>query len=119
MDVAFETHNGEQQVKAASDSLGVGILGSGFMGRTYSETIARHVTGAHLVGVACGSRAEALAHDYSIRLFASCEDLIVDKDIDLVIVATPHAQHAEQALAAARAGKHLLIEKPMTTSVEE
>ena len=100
-------------------TIGVGILGSGFMGRTYAETLVKWVRGARLVGIACGSRASALAADYGVPAFSSEEELIRQKDIDAVFIATPHAQHAEQALAAAHAGKHLLIEKPMAGTVEE
>ncbi|RJP29957.1 MAG: gfo/Idh/MocA family oxidoreductase [Candidatus Omnitrophota bacterium] len=102
-----------------NESISVGILGSGFMGRTYAETLTKFVKDARLVGVACGSRASALAKDYQVNYYESYNKLIEQADIDAVFVATPHAQHAEQALAAARAGKHLLIEKPMARSVEE
>lgn len=45
--------------------------------------------------------------------------LLADPDLDAVIVATPDRLHAEQAVAAARAGKHVLCEKPMATTVED
>ncbi len=101
------------------NSLGVGILGSGFMGRTYSETVKTLIHDAHLAGVACGSRASELANDYGMKLFSSYQELVADQGVDAVFIATPHAQHAEQALAAAQAEKHLLIEKPMARTVEE
>jgi predicted dehydrogenase len=101
-----------------SATLGVGIIGSGFMGKTYAETVARHVRNVRLAGVAGGTRAAALAEKYGVPSFASYRDLVARGDIDLVCVATPHAQHAEHALAAARAGKHLVIDKPMAHSVE-
>ena len=106
-------------MRQAPSSLGIAILGSGFMGRTYAETIAKFTRGAHLVGVAGGSRAPALASDYQIASYSSPADLIRRDDVDAVFVATPHAQHGEQALQAAEAGKHLLIEKPMACSVAE
>ncbi|MCG3198288.1 MAG: Gfo/Idh/MocA family oxidoreductase [Candidatus Omnitrophica bacterium] len=99
--------------------LGVGLIGSGFMGRTYAETVARFVPDARLVGVTCGSRAEALAKDYGIPHFPDLGSLLGQEDLDAVMIATPHALHAEQALLAAEAGKHMLIEKPMAGSVAE
>lgn len=45
--------------------------------------------------------------------------VIDDDGVDAVLVASPNASHAEMAVAAARAGKHVLVEKPMATSVEE
>jgi predicted dehydrogenase len=95
-----------------------GILGSGFMGRTHAEAI-RHLPNAELVAIAGGSRAAALAADYGAALCASDEELIARDDIDAVIIATPQFAHAGQALAAAAAGKHLFIEKPMTTTVAD
>jgi predicted dehydrogenase len=101
-----------------SQTLGVGIIGSGFMGKTYAETAARHLRNVRLAGVAGGTRAPELAAKYGVPAFGSYEELVVRPDIDLVCIATPHDRHAEEALAAARAGKHLVIDKPMAHSVE-
>jgi UDP-N-acetyl-2-amino-2-deoxyglucuronate dehydrogenase len=101
-----------------SATLGVGIIGSGFMGKTYAETVARHLRNVRIAGVAGGTRAPALAEKYDAPCFDSYQELVARADIDVVCIATPHARHAEQALAAARAGKHLVIDKPMAHSVE-
>lgn len=93
--------------------LGAAILGAGFMGQTYARTITEHVNGLELKAVAIGSRAGALAEEYGIALEPSLEALLARDDVDLVCIATPHGVHGEQALAAAEAGKHLLIDKPM------
>lgn len=99
--------------------IGIGILGSGFMGRTFSETITKFCKGAAVRAVACGSRAEQLAKDYGVDLEASVEGVIGRDDVDAVFIATPHNLHADQAVAAAKAGKHVLIEKPMACSVAD
>jgi len=99
--------------------IGIGIIGSGFMGLTYSETITKYCPGARLVAVAGGSRAADLAKQYGAIFEESPDRLIRRDDIDAVIIATPHHTHAEYALAAARAEKHLLIEKPMAATVDE
>jgi predicted dehydrogenase len=95
-----------------------GILGSGFMGRTHAEAI-RHLERAELVAVAGGTRAAKLAADYGVALCHSTQELIGRADVDAVIVATPQFAHAEEALLAAAQGKHLFIEKPMTTTVAD
>lgn len=100
------------------DKLRYGILGSGFMGRTHAEAI-RHVEGAELTAVALGSRAPKLAADYGAALCQSVEELLARDDVDAVIITTPQYAHATEALAAAAAGKHLFVEKPMTTTVED
>ena len=95
-----------------------GILGSGFMGRTHAEAI-RHLENAELTAIACGSRAPKLAADYGVALCASADELVARGDVDAVIVATPQYAHVAEALAAAARGKHLFVEKPMTTSVAD
>ena len=97
----------------------IGIIGSGFMGRTSAETITRYLQGAKLIAIAGGSRAPALATEYGVQVEPSVDALIQRNDIDAVFISTPHAAHAGEALAAAQAGKHILIDKPMATSVEE
>jgi predicted dehydrogenase len=99
--------------------LGIGIIGSGFMGRTYAETLTKFCERVRLVGVTGGSRAAELAKDYDVTRFDSVEAMLDRDDVGVVFVATPHHLHAEQALAAAKAGKHVLIEKPMATSVAD
>lgn len=50
---------------------------------------------------------------------ASLEELLADPDVEAVIIATPHSTHADIAVAAAQAGKHLFVDKPFTLSVAE
>lgn len=97
----------------------VGVVGSGFMGRTWSEVAANHATGTTLVAVAGGRRAPALADDYGVPLEASPESLIGRSDVDLVVLASPPAAHRAQTMAAASAGKHVLVEKPMAQNEPE
>ncbi len=100
-------------------SIGVGIVGSGFMGRTWSEVSANHATGTRLVAVTGGRRAAALASDYHVDLEASFESLLARSDVDVVVLATPPDGHGDQGVAAARAGRHILVEKPMANTVAD
>lgn len=59
------------------------------------------------------------ADTYDATAHGSLDALFADASIDAVYIASPHEFHAEHAIAAARAGKHVLVEKPMATSVEE
>ena len=97
----------------------VGVVGSGFMGRTWSEVAANHASGTELVAVAGGRRAAVLAADYNVPLEGSPESLIARSDVDLVVLASPPAVHRDQTLVAAAAGKHLLVEKPMAQDESE
>jgi predicted dehydrogenase len=96
-----------------------GIVGSGFMGRTWAEVAARHASGTSLSAITGGSRGPALAADYGVPLEASLETLLARDDVDAVVLASPPAGHLQQTLLAAAAGRHLLVEKPMAQSVAE
>jgi len=89
------------------------------MGRTYAECVARYNTGARLVAVAGGSRAPGLAADYEVAAEPSLDALLARSDVDAVIITSPQSAHCEQTLAAAAAGKHVMVEKPMATSSAE
>jgi predicted dehydrogenase len=101
------------------DKVKIGIVGSGFMGRTHAEAIQRYILNAELAAIAGGSRAQQLAKDYGVEFEEAIETLLGREDIDAVMVTTPHAQHAEPTIHAARNGKHVLVEKPMATTVKD
>src|SRR5262245_38204063 len=100
-------------------SIGVGILGSGFMAHTYAECLAKHVTGAELRAVACGSRAPGLAEEYGAAHEPDAASLLSRPDIGAVIIATPHSTHLPLTQETAAAGKHVYLEKPMGLTVAE
>lgn len=100
-------------------TLGVGLIGSGFMGRTNAETVSKYLKSARLVAITGGTRAAVVAQDYGIPAEADLQALLDRRDVDVVMISTPHAAHAQQAIAAAEAGKHILLDKPMATSVAD
>lgn len=101
-----------------------GILGPGRIARSFAIGLATSATGQL---VAAGSRdlersrtflqthADA-THGSEPSAYGSYEELIADPQVEALYIATPHPMHARWAIAAARAGKHLLIEKPMTVN---
>ena len=100
-------------------SIGIGMVGSGFMGLTYSEATSRYVQGARLVAVTGGTRAPALAAEYAIPTEPDLAALLAREDVHAVVLATPDLHHCAQTLQAAAAGTHVLVEKPMAPSVAE
>lgn len=100
-------------------SVGVGIIGSGYMALTYAEALARYVAGGRLAAIGGGSRAGALGADYGVPAYPSAAALLADPAVQAVILTTPDQLHCEQTLAAASAGRHVLVEKPMAPSVAE
>ena len=99
-------------------TIGVGIIGGGFMGRTWSGVV-RRSTDATLVGIAGGRRAPALAAEFGCPVFESVPELIAQDDVDLLVITTPPKVHHRLTLEAARAGKAVLVEKPMAQTVAE
>src|SRR5688572_15477013 len=89
------------------------------MNHTYAECLAKHVPHAHLVAVPVGSRAPALAAEYGVAAESSTAALLARRDVDAVIIATPHSTHAALTAEAAAAGKHVYIEKPMAVTVAD
>ena len=100
-------------------SVGIGLLGSGFMAHTYAECLARHVPNAHLAAIALGSRAPGLAEEYGVAFEASAEALLARDDVGAVIIATPHSTHLPLTLLAAAADKHVYLEKPMAVTLAD
>jgi predicted dehydrogenase len=92
------------------------IIGLGRWGR--SQVNAVHGKNAGIAFTAAFSRtkanAEAFCREKGIPLRDSYADILADKTIDAVVLSTPHSQHAEQVMQAAAAGKHILVQKPLT-----
>lgn len=98
-----------------------GILGTGKIARALATAL-QDVPDAVLAGVASRSRdkADAFAFEFgAAAAYGSYEELAAAADIDLVYVATPHPQHAANALLALNAGKGVLCEKPFTMNRRE
>ena len=92
-----------------------GIIGAGGIARVFANGVRFSRTG-RVVAIASRTpgRGKSLAEDFSIpRLFGSYEELLADKEVDAVYVSLIHPHHAEWAIKAARAGKHVLVEKPL------
>jgi len=91
-----------------------GILGPGTIAKAFLGGIQNSRTG-ELVAVGTRNPGKAgLAENFpGARIHASYDALLVDPDVDAIYIATPHTSHAEWAIKAAEAGKHVLVEKPM------
>jgi UDP-N-acetyl-2-amino-2-deoxyglucuronate dehydrogenase len=97
-----------------------GIIGAGVAGRYHAQAIAQ-TPGARLMAV-CAShpeRATALADAFNARVEPDVAALLACDDIDAVCICTPSGQHAEQGIAAAKAGKHVLVEKPLAITLAD
>lgn len=100
-------------------SIGIGIIGCGMIANFHARAIG-DVDGARLVG--CADRmpefAAKFAEKNDCRAFDSLEAMLADPEIDAVTVCSPSGAHLEPALAAAAAGKHIVVEKPLEITTQ-
>jgi predicted dehydrogenase len=96
--------------------LRLGVVGAGEVARRHVAAAAS-VAGVRFAGVTDvdGTRAAALAGPAGGRVYPDAEAMI--GDVDVVVVATPHSTHTDLVLQAVRAGRHVVVEKPMATTV--
>ena len=98
-----------------------GILAPGRIAGSFADALARQTRGRVVaVGSRSLDRAQAFAARHAAdRAYASYEQLVADPEVDAVYVASPHSEHAAQALLAIEAGKPVLVEKPFTRNAVE
>ncbi|HEX4203559.1 MAG TPA: aldo/keto reductase [Ktedonobacteraceae bacterium] len=104
-----------------STTLAWGIIGTGRIAHVFANGIAKSQTGTLL---AVGSRTKEAADAFgetwhAARRYGSYEEVLADPDVQAVYIATPHPLHAEWAIKAAEAGKHILCEKPLALNHAE
>ncbi|HEV2128077.1 MAG TPA: Gfo/Idh/MocA family oxidoreductase [Thermomicrobiales bacterium] len=100
-----------------SKSLGIGIAGAGFIGKVQANAL-REIDGAEVVAIADPREdaGQALATATGARWYPSYTEMLEHPELDVVVLTTPSGLHAEQAVLAAQAGKHIITEKPMSTT---
>lgn len=104
-----------------ADRLNWGIIATGGIARAFAAGVAHSKTGRLVaVGSRTAASAEAFAREFGgPRAHASYDALLADPQVQAVYIATPHPQHVEWTIKAARAGKHVLCEKPLSLTHAE
>src|SRR5438128_576432 len=101
--------------------LGFAIVGCGMIARFHGRALAE-VPGARLVALVSRKpeNAKALADNLGVpcAVYSEWAVALARRDVDVVIVTTPSGAHLEPALAAAQAGKHVVVEKPLEITLE-
>ncbi|HEV7960202.1 MAG TPA: oxidoreductase [Rhizomicrobium sp.] len=103
----------------ADATLSVGLIGYGFAGKTFHAPLIAAVEGMALAAIASHGAAKVQRDFPGMAVFADPKALIAQKDIGLIVVATPNDSHAPLARAALEAGKHVVIDKPFTIDMKE
>ena len=99
--------------------IGVGLIGYGLGGRAFHAPYVAATPGMELRAVVSRDTAKVQADLPGMRVVPSVDALLAEPGIDLVIVSSPDALHAEHALAALGADKHVLIDKPFATTLAD
>jgi UDP-N-acetyl-2-amino-2-deoxyglucuronate dehydrogenase len=96
------------------------IIGCGHIAAKHAEAI-NACEGAVLRAVYDTNRinAERVASQASADIYPDLDDMLADPEIDAVCICTPSGLHADQAVKAARAGKHVVVEKPIALTLED
>lgn len=97
------------------------VIGYGYAGRSFHSYLISITPGLILHGVSSRNPAawEQIAQERQCKVYKSFEEVIADPDVDLVVLATTNDVHAELAIRAMEAGKHLVTDKPMCVTLEE
>jgi UDP-N-acetyl-2-amino-2-deoxyglucuronate dehydrogenase len=101
--------------------IGLGILGAGMSANSHRNAIVANADlGARLVGI--GHYDPSRFDEIGTRFGVPCQsyrELLADPSVEVVCICTPSGQHAAQTIAAAEAGKHVLVEKPMALTLAD
>ena len=103
----------------ASHPIRVALIGYGFAARTFHAPLIRAVSGLSLTSVASSRPGEVRADLPEVAVEGDAMRAVVAPDVDLVVIATPNDTHFPLAQAALRAGKHVVVDKPLPPSVPE
>lgn len=97
------------------------IVGLGWWGKTLVSAVQGKSNAIQFVAGATRSRAKAedFCREQKIRLVDGYDEVLADREIDAVVLATPHSQHGDQVRRAAAAGKHIFCEKPFTLVADD
>ncbi|HEY5223651.1 MAG TPA: Gfo/Idh/MocA family oxidoreductase [Microbacteriaceae bacterium] len=103
-----------------TESLRWGILATGGIAHTFARDLKANGFRLQAVGSRSQHAADAFAAEFGIPVaHASYEALVANPDVDIIYVATPHPMHVANASLALNAGKHVLVEKPLTINAGE
>ena len=102
--------------------INVGIVGYGYAGRVLHAPLIKRAEGLHLYAICTRDpeRQQAATQDHpGTRIYAKLDDLLADRQVDLVVIATPHHTHRDLAIQAMGAGKHVVSDKVMCLNAHE
>ncbi len=103
-----------------AEALKTAIVGCGKVGHLHAKALRRAVKSVFVA--VCGrdlGRTEKFAATYNVKAYCDVEEMIAREGVQALSICTPHPLHALHAVKAARAGVHILVEKPLASSLED
>jgi UDP-N-acetylglucosamine 3-dehydrogenase len=100
--------------------LGVAVIGTGFWGKNHAR-VYKELDCSNLVAICDvnADRAKAIANQYGVKAYTDSSRMLKNQEVEAVSVCTFSTVLAKEALKALRAGKHVLVEKPMATNTQQ
>jgi predicted dehydrogenase len=98
---------------------GVALFGYGYAGKTFHAPLVASVQGLKLMLVISSNKDKVSADWPDVAVSSDCNAALQNEQMDLIVIATPNDTHFELASRALEAGKHVIVDKPFTTTVQE
>ncbi|MFM0338788.1 oxidoreductase [Paraburkholderia fungorum] len=102
-----------------SASLKIGLMGYGFAGATFHAPVIEHCGRASVAAIATSQSAHALADYPHAKVVADLDALLALDEIECIVIATPNDTHFDLARRALEAGKHVVVDKPVTLTAAD
>jgi UDP-N-acetyl-2-amino-2-deoxyglucuronate dehydrogenase len=102
--------------------LRIGLIGCGRIAKRHAELLGHgQIEGASLAAVTdiVGAKAEGLAAPFGVPWFTDMHEMVARTDPDVLVILTESGRHAEHAIALARYGRHIIVEKPMALTLDD
>ncbi len=99
--------------------INVALVGFGISGQCFQAPIITQCAPFKLVAVVSSDVQKVRSQLSGITVYATIEEMLINPDIDLVVIATPNQLHVPQAQLALKAGKHVVVEKPFSVTTQE
>lgn len=99
--------------------IGIGVIGYGFIGGVHANAV-KLVPGAYLAGIATRNEAKKteIAEKFGCKYYRDYHEMLKDKDIHAVSICLPSGMHSSVCIEAAKAGKHVICEKPIDIEID-
>ena len=102
-----------------SASLKIGLMGYGFAGATFHAPVIEHCGRASVAAIATSQPEHALADYPHAKVVADLDALLALEEIECVVIATPNDTHFDLARRTLEAGKHVVVDKPVTLTAAD